>query len=192
MKNVTLFCLSIFFTTGLMAKSPFVQSNDSLPKFYLGLGTGINNYTGLLGIGADISIHNNFMLKLGGGIGAWGTKLSAGIKYVKRDADGWGVGVSYSICSGVKNVKLNLETSAETKDVTMNLSTASTLNLTASYNWVYSNHNRMFLELGYAVPFENNPYKITDGSILSTNGKNAMHFIQPGGIIFGFGFMFAL
>jgi hypothetical protein len=192
MKTPVLLFLALIIGTNLMAKEPFTSSKDTLPKFYLGVGAGINNYTGLLGIGADVSIHKGLVLKLGCGSGSWGAKLTAGIKLENRSSDGWGVGSSYSICMGQKGVKLKLETTSGTKDVTIDLLKAGTLNLNATYSWVYHNYNRLFLEFGYAIPLESNSYEITDGSVLSDNAKKELRIIQPGGLILGLGFMFAL
>ena len=74
----------------------------------------------------------------------------------------------------------------------MDLNYASTINLTAGYNWVYHKKNEFFLEFGYAVRMQHAPYFVKDGSMLSDRSKAIIKIIQPGGIIFGLGLNFGL
>ena len=39
-------------------KAPTPAKTDSVRKVYLGLGTGVNNYIGMIGVGVDISAYN--------------------------------------------------------------------------------------------------------------------------------------
>ena len=54
------------------------SKGDEPQTFYLALCSGIDNYTGLLGLGGQIPVQDKFVLRGGAGIGAWGGKLSAG------------------------------------------------------------------------------------------------------------------
>src|SRR4051812_35469650 len=44
------------------------------PRIYLGVGTGINGNSGLLGINADISIIDAVSVSAGVGLSSWGNK----------------------------------------------------------------------------------------------------------------------
>ena len=82
--------------------------------------------------------------------------------------------------------------SGETKLVTINYLMASTINLTIGYNFIIGKSNIFYLETGYAIPLETSPWKVTDGSVLSSTSLEALRLIQPGGIILALGFMFGI
>jgi hypothetical protein len=170
---------------------------DSLRRFYLGLGTGINNYTGILGIGIELRTIDQLLVRGGVGIGSWGTKYTIGALVEMRPGkSGWMFGVSYSGCSGLSNFKTSLMVdSASTtvsRQVNVNLNPAASLNFTASYNWVFHKHNKFFLEFGYAVPLQTNPFTVTDGSVLTSTSVAVLNLTAPGGVIIGVGVMFGL
>ncbi len=177
-------------------KPATISPTDTLPYTYLGFGTGINNYVGILGVGADIRVHDKIFIRLGAGLGSWGYKYTAGIRLEHTYAKGWGFGASISFCTGLKNFKTDLETVSgnivSTKSVTLDLLQARTFNLTASHNWIIGKHNRFFLEFGYAILLDTNPYNVIDGSKLTDNAKTVLKMVQPGGIIIDIGFMFGL
>jgi hypothetical protein len=171
---------------------------DTLPLVWIGSGTGINNYCGMLGIGATVRMDRSIYLRLGAGIGGWGRKITAGFKYEFRQANtGPALGLSYSSCSGLKNMQENVETIdkagiIQKKEVSMDLLRASTLNVTWSYKWLFLKKNNFYIDLGYAFRLDAEPYAVKDGSVLTANGKTFMHTLQPGGIIGGIGIMFGL
>jgi len=109
--------------------------SDTLPKFSIGLGSGINNYTALLGISANLRFYNKLSLQGGFGKGGWGYKYSIGLKYDMHYDGGWSYGLGYSVCPGENNLKPKLQVkSGATQQVTLNYLTASTINLKAGYN----------------------------------------------------------
>lgn len=84
-----IFSLSLLLTMTLgQVYAQYDSSYDQYPfekerigsALYLDLSSGIDNHTGVLGIGATIPISNYFALRGGIGIGVWGTKLSVGLK----------------------------------------------------------------------------------------------------------------
>lgn len=172
----------------------YAQSgNDTLPKFYLGLGTGINSYTGLLGLSGNLRIHDRIFIQGGLGLGSWGSKITIGIRYDMTYGSGWCYGIGISSCSGLKDFKNNMELqSGLKKDVTMNLYRANTLNLKATRNWTFHRRNTFYLDLGYAIPLQASPWEVTDGSLISNNSRAAMNLISPGGLILGLGITFGL
>ena len=175
-------------------KKPIKPSEaDTFPKFYFGFGAGLNNYNGLLGIGAKFRIHKTIFLRAGAGIGTWGNKLSFSVEYDRKYTRCWAYGIGYSTCSGIKNFKTQLETTAsqpKTEEVTIDLLRASTINLTTSYNWYFHRKRLFYIEFGLAVAVESEPYSVKSPSVLTDNSKRALRLLQPGGLIFGLGFMF--
>ena len=174
-------------------KSVTPSELDTFPEFYFGIGAGLNNYNGLFGIGAKYRIHKTFFLRAGAGIGSWGSKLSIGVIYERKHASCWSYGIGYSSCSGLRNFKTQLETVASapnTEEVTIDLLRASTVNLTTSYNWYFRRKKIFYLEFGLAVAVESEPYSVKSASVLTDNSKRALRLLQPGGLIFGLGFMF--
>lgn len=185
----------MFFATiyRVNAQSKNNSSSDSLPKFYLGVGTGINSYTGLLGLSGNLRIYDKFFIQAGLGIGSWGTKMSIGLRYDMSYQKGWSYGIGFSSCSGLKDFKTNLELqSGVKKDVTMDCLRANTLNLKATHNWKLGKNNTFYLEFGYAIPLQSSPWRIKDGSIISSTSKSVMDMIAPGGLLIGIGFTFGL
>jgi len=160
--------------------------------FYLGIQSGLESFTGLIGLTADYRIHSNFYIHAGAGIGSWGGKVSAGIRNEKSEQKGIGYGVYVSRASGLKNFVTQLETTAGTKDVKLDLLAGYTINPTISYKWLLRKGNRFFLEGGYAVPLQNNPWKVKDGSTLTDTSKLALKMLSPGGLSLGLGFQIAL
>ena len=181
--------------TGLIhanAQSNAFQAKSTSADFYFGVQSGIESFTGLIGITADYRVKNNFYIRAGAGIGSWGGKVSAGIRNEKSSGKGLGYGLSLSYASGLKNFTTQLETTTGKKDVKLDLLPGYTLVPTISYKWVTARRNRFFLEGGYAVPLQNNPWTIKDGSVLSETGKSTLKILSPGGFSLGLGFQFAL
>ena len=168
------------------------QQSVKLPQFYLGMQTGLESFTGLFGVTADFRVSNNFFIHAGAGIGSWGSKISAGIRNEKQYESSFGYGIYISRASGLKNFTTSLETTNGTKNVNMDLLSGLTINPVVSYKWVMKKGNRFFLEAGYAVPLQSNPWKILDGSVLTNTSTQAMKILSPGGLSAGMGFQFAL
>lgn len=169
------------------------QSDSCNKVLYLGLGTGINNYTALLGISGSLRIHDKLFVRGGFGIGGWGNKFSIGLKYDADNNEGWTFGIGYSICPGANNVKSAMPVeSGGNKKVTIDFLKASTINLTIGHNWSVGKSNIFYMEFGYAIPMQSNSWKVTDGSILSGTSKSTLNLIQPGGLIIGAGFSFGI
>jgi hypothetical protein len=178
------------------AGSQNAQQSEDLPKFYLGIGSGINSYVGMIGLGADVRILNPLFIRAGIGIGSWGTKTTIGIKYERKHTKGWVYGIAYESSSGLKDFKTKLEvdtlSSTIKKEVTIDLLRASSVNLTASYNWIFKKHNKFFIEFGYGIRVEQHPYKVKDNSKLTNLSIQTLRILSPGGLVFGLGVMFAL
>jgi hypothetical protein len=177
----------------MKAQSNSYSKSDSLPRFYLGFGTGINSYTGMLGLSYNFRIHNKLFVQGGLGLGGWGTKVTIGLRYDMAYQKGWSYGVGFSSCSGAKDFKENLELQSGAKqDVTLDYLRANTLNLKATYNWKLGKNSNFYLDFGYAIPLQSSPWRIKDGSVLSSTSKSVLDLVSPGGLLFGLGFAFGL
>ncbi len=198
MKNLILlfvFLLAFKLQAQGIRKTPH---KDTIPIIYIGAGSGINNVCGMIGVAVSVKATDNFFLRVGLGLGDWGSKFSAGFKYELKATNSWGFGLSFSSCSGLKNFKTNLETTDSSKkiiavkQVTLDLLRSSTVNLTVSYKWIFRHKNQFYVDFGYAIPIETEPYTIKDASILTNNGKAVLRILQPGGIIIGIGVLFGI
>jgi hypothetical protein len=185
--------IGIFAALNLVAQEEQVTEPTKQPNFYLGTSTGINNFNGLLGITSEIRLKGTTFLRAGTGIGGWGTKYSIGLRRENKMTSGWGFGLSYSMANGLKNFETELELeSGSTEKVTLDLLGASCVNLTTGYNVVFGNGNKFYVEFGFGVKIEDEPYKVQNDKKLSDNGKAVLKVMQPGGIILGIGFLFGL
>jgi hypothetical protein len=115
------------------------------------------------------------------------------MKYDMDYRKGWYYGLGYSYCSGLKHVKVDLElATGKTKEVTIDCLNASVVNITIGRFWSINRNNVFYTEVGYAIPMKSSPWKVTDGSVLSSRSKSVLNATKPGGIIFGIGFLFGI
>jgi hypothetical protein len=192
MKTILFTIAAILITLNLSSQTNTFQTNVPIPGFYLGLGTGLESFSGLIGITGDLRVKKNFFLRAGAGIGSWGAKLSVGIRNESKYGNSIGYGIYLSRVTGLKDFTTNLETTSGTKDVKLDLLPGTTLNPTISYKWLIHNLHRFFIEAGYAFPLQTDPWKVKDGSELTETSISALRILAPGGFSFGAGIQFAL
>jgi hypothetical protein len=180
----------------------FGQDSEASPEsetrsLYLGLGTGINAYTGLIGITGEFNVVKPVSIVGALGIGSWGTKSSIGLRFYPHYPNQWAFTVSYSHCSGIKDVDVKFEEDfvkgqdgSETYKV--DLLSINTVNISAMKHWLIGKRkvNRIHVELGYAIPTSSDRYRI--GAELTDDGETFMRLLEPGGITIGTGFTFGL
>jgi len=102
-----------------------------LPIFSIGLGTGFNNFSGVLGISANLRIFKNYILCCGIGIGDWNIKSSVGLKI---QSSNWLFGLGFSYCSGGYLYDNETTIYGNTKTVLINYLPVSTINITGGYS----------------------------------------------------------
>jgi len=192
MKTFLMTIASVLLTFGIWAQSNTMQSNAPKPGFYLGLGTGVESFSGLIGITGDFRASNNFFIRGGIGLGSWGGKFSIGVRNESKSGNSIGYGIYLSRATGLNSFTYNMETTTGKKDVKMELLPGFTINPTISYKWLIHDLHRFFIEAGYAIPLQTDPWKVADGSELTQDSKNLMHTLAPGGFSIGLGFQFAL
>jgi hypothetical protein len=192
--KLTILALLIFISTlSISAQTSAWQQKSDHPDFYIGIQSGMESFAGLFGVTGDYRIRDNFFIHVGAGLGSWGGKFSAGIRNEKSPGKGIGYGVYISRASGLKNFTTLLETvGGSTEEVNLDLLPGLTLNPVVSYKWITGRGNRFFLEGGYAVPLQSNPWKILDGHTISETSKSVLKILSPGGLSIGLGFQFAL
>lgn len=194
----------IFFTVGLLSifvLSGFSQAYDYpgrkseplefIPGGYLGISTGINNFNGMLGINGEIKVVKNFTIAGGAGLGGWGYKFAAAVRYYIHYPRGFYFGLGYSTATGLQGFEAELETSRPggNQMVELNLNRANNLNINASYQWRLGKRFRLGLDFGYSFPLQNKAWElVSEDIVLSDNSEQVMEILTPGGLILGFGF----
>jgi hypothetical protein len=189
------FFITVLTIIGLSANAQFTHS-DSLAahtKFYLGIGSGVNNYTGMVGLSANYRIYRKLFFQAGVGLGGWGYKYLFGLRYDDKYGKGWSYGLGYSSATGITNEKLSLkDQSGNSHKDTLDLEKAGTINLKLTHIWVIHHKNTFYMEFGYAIPLQSNPWKPVGKTPLTDNDLAVLRMMSPGGIIFGLGFTFGL
>jgi hypothetical protein len=168
---------------------------EYIPGGFIGTGTGINNFNGILGLTAEALILRNITLAGAAGIGAWGYKFSIAGRYYLNYPKGVLFGLGYSSCTGLKNMEIELDTDVPggNERVIVDLNRASTLNLTSGIQWRFGKRFRMGLEYGYAIPLQTLAWElVTENVVLSDASEQALDITTPGGIIIGFGISFGI
>lgn len=193
MKNVFLFLSVLLCSLTLKAQTGEYYDPENRPKFYLGIGTGMNTYTGLAGISANYIIDNKLFAQAGLGLSTWGIRSSIGLRYDQSYRNGLTFGLNYIHSSGIDDIMVSLETSSgSTREVNIQLESTGAINIKTGYNWWIGKYNTFNISVGYSVPLKSQPWIVKDGSSLSVSSQQALDLVAPGGLIFGLGFSFGL
>lgn len=179
----------------LTGKSTSRQRQE--PKAYLGVSTGLNNPAGVVGVDFEVPVDraSNLGLNAGMGVGTWGTKIYCGLEiHFKSFASGWGLmgGLLYS--TGMTNFKTTLnDTYGTSSEVILDFKPVVCGFIAGRRYWsVGKNSNRIFIELGGAVPFGERTVVQTGGRQLTDESLKRLSTLAPGGLTFGFGFSFGI
>ncbi len=205
MKQVTFALLALLFCTHSFAqdstekahyKKSKHESSGRPPVLYITTSTGINNNTGLVGVGIDVPVGQKLLLGAGAGISSWGDKIYIGGKYFLRPGHtGWAFGGGVTHNTGLKNFTTSLETVyGNTEDVQLNLNAQTNVFLAAYRYWNIGRKrtNNFYLELGWSVPLTGDRFDQTGGDPISDNSTATMNLLSPGGIIAGAAFSFGV
>ncbi len=191
MKKILLVSLAIIINFAANAQNYEEDEyyEEELPRVYLGLGVGLNSYTGILGLSANFRITELLYIQGGLGISAWGGRGSIGLRYDLKKDKGFIFGVMYTSSSGIADVDLDFtDASGNTDSHNMTLFSAQTLNLKSGYKWSIGQKYAFRIDFGYALALKDRPWQTNDGSRLSASSQQLMGILEPGGIIFGIGF----
>ena len=208
MKRFTLLAVAILLCTGSFAQQkannskpaashtkPGKKVHGRCPLVFLSASTGLNNNTGLLGVGVDLAFASQGSFDMGIGIGTWGEKAYVGAKYYMKPCHaGWAFGGGLTYAAGDNNFKYNLETVyGNTEPVTLNLSPQMNVFIAAYKYWnIGKRNNRFYLELGWSVRILRTEFTQTAGDPLSDNSVKTVNALSPGGLIVGTGFTFGI
>lgn len=185
----------LFFNESLYAQQgSWTAEATQSPTTYIGFGLGINDN----GFGGCIEVPLVEMLSFYGnaGLGGWGWKLGAGISfYPSKTPYKSSLSIGYASASGLKDfeTELAVEPNDQNEFVTLDLNRVGTLNLVYAYNFKLGHKSKFVLSTGYAIPVTNNTYDIKSAGVtLTETSKQIIDFIQPGGLIIGFKFLFGV
>jgi hypothetical protein len=193
MKRPILIFSLLILSLNLSAQESKYYDPEDRPRFYLGLGSGINTYTGIGGISANYIIDNTLFAQAGIGISTWGIRTSIGLSYDQSYRQGLTWGVNLVRSSGIGDIDVEFQTSAgATQEVNMRFEGISTINLKMGYNWWFGEYNYLNINLGYAFALKNQPWAVKDGSQLSPTSQQVLQLLSPGGLILGIGISFAI
>lgn len=190
MKKIILILFAVLLS--FAGKAQEASAEIDLQRPYLSLGTGVNAATGMLGVGFEMPVINNFGAKINAGLGMWGYKMAVQAKYYKLFPSSWAFGIGYSTASGFDDFDYKVELSSEViEEVNFNLTRAHMLDLVVSKSW--GKRVRFTLDLGYAIKIAGGKFESTDSSVeLSSTAETMLNLLSPGGIIFGVGVAFGL
>lgn len=176
------------------------QPQASAPgDFGLSIESGWNSYAGMIGIRGEYRLFSGLAANAGAGIGAWGPRLSAGLRIYPSWPYGLAFGAGIACNTGEqdrydhKSLTVDPVTGVETKEiVTYRTTQVFVVNLSAVYSWDFSDGDRFYIEAGWGFSLKNNPYEATSasGHPLSRSSKKKMDLIQPGGLILSCGYTF--
>jgi hypothetical protein len=170
------------------------KTEQSCPKLYIGLSTGLENQSGLIGFNMDAPITGKFSLGAGAGLSSWGYKAyGEGRFYFGECNKGWALGAGVTYNTGLKNFTSTMPTTMGDRDVLMNLNPATNVFLAGYRFWNMGRRgHRIYLEVGYSYRLQEDNYAILSYHTLTSDGKQVMKILQPGGLIVAFGFSFGV
>jgi hypothetical protein len=172
-------------------------AQDGPRRVYLGVSTGLDNITGIVGPTLEFQFVPNLSVYGAAGLGSWGGKTSIGLRYYMNYPDGFAFNLGLSHATGLSEVSFDLQEEfvsgqSGNQMTRFKLLSANTVNVSALKHWLIGSRkrNRFYIEFGWAFPTEYDRYK-TDAA-LTVQGRQFMQILQPGGLILGVGFNFGL
>ncbi|RUA31496.1 MAG: hypothetical protein DSY77_12955 [Bacteroidetes bacterium] len=192
-KSILFVCLLILSINLKAQEEEKYYDADDRPKFYFGIGTGVNTFTGLAGLSANYIIDKTLFLQGGLGLSSWGIRSSIGLRYDQSYTNGLTFGFNLARSSGINDIVMTFDSgNGSVNEVNMRMESVSTLNFKTGYNWWFGKHNTFNMSIGYAIPFKNQPWAVTDGSTLSPMEQQILQLVAPGGIILEAGITFGI
>src|SRR4051812_44981665 len=106
MKQIILVIALVVLELGAHAQG---QEQGAPHKFHLGLSTGINQGTGLIGPTFEYQVVNDLTVNAAAGLASWGYKVTGGLKYYLHYPGSWAFSLGYSYATGLDNFSTELE-----------------------------------------------------------------------------------
>lgn len=190
--------IALLLATGIITTASAQKYGQSdCAKVYLGVTTGIDNPAGVLGFTVDVPIVPSASLNAGVGLSGWGYKTYIeGRYYFKECHRGWALGAGLSYNTGLTGFDLEA-VDASNNNINAKIDLLPVKNLFfAGYHFFNLGRggNRFHLSLGYSYCLDGTGnYRITtQNTTISPDGRTVLDIIQPGGLMFGLGFTFAI
>lgn len=192
--------ICIFQLSAIQAQDDYVtnkkdpNSTDMLfcRRFFIGPTFGINNNAGLLGVNFEYGVTEKVSLGAGFGLGMWGGKAFFEGKYYfnecyKKSA----LGIAVTRCSGIPELTFEEELPSGGKhDVVLDALPQTNIALQYYHHFKMGKHHRFHISAGYSFETSSQKYRVVGPNQPSRELRNYMHFVAPGGVIFGLGFTF--
>ncbi|RYD58777.1 MAG: hypothetical protein EOP56_04100 [Sphingobacteriales bacterium] len=181
--------------TTVSAQRANEKTKNDCPRFYLGVSTGLENPSGLLGVNVELPFD---AVSIGSGVGlsSWGAKAYLEGRYYLNPCNrglAFGLGASHS--TGLSDFVLKgAETNIGKQDITMDLNPVTNVYFSTYYyfNLGKSGRNRFHLQGGYSARLTEDIYTMKSAFYFNANGERAMKMLAPGGLILALGFSFGL
>jgi len=179
------------------------------PKFYFGLGTGLHNKMGLLGISAGYKVAPNIIAELNLGIGIYGSKVGITTIFNAINKNAWCPTLGFSRASGAPSIETEVEVEykGQTTKITTDyyLDPMFTLIPGVQRQFVSKRGNRFVLEFGFSLALSKQNYGFNKSEIwlpltnnmvstselsFSTDQKTVFKAIDPAGLMLGLSYNF--
>lgn len=200
MKRIKLF--ASLFVIVLLNKAMAQSKNDygTLAKnsaFYIGVGSGLNNNCGLVGIKLGVRLSDKLLLDASAGVGSWGNKVGLGLVFNAVNTNAWCPVISISRATGIDEIPLKMEVQnmygTGTVEVNMRYNPATLFNISVQRQWIRKKGNRIVFEMGYSILIDGASYELLDNRYtLTSRSKNVMNVLKPGGLMLGFSYNFGV
>ncbi len=195
-KLLATFILVVFIPgiTLFAGNNPKFKKEDATPILLIGVGLGINDYG--FGLGLEAPIMKNLSVYGDLGVGGWGSKVGMGFNYhFQQITKGSVISLGISHGSGLKGFETDMmvEPSGDQQRVKLDLNPVNTVNIKYTYNIKLGSKSKFGISAGYSIPFTTDNYKVlTPGVKLTPESETVLNMMQPGGLIFGFRFLFGI
>lgn len=199
----TLFALLVFAATAANAQENTTSTVNTsqtttvtrCPAVYIGVGTGLENPFGLLGLNIDVPIIKVLSVNTGVGISTWGTKAFLEARYyLKPCYRGWAFGLGATYNTGLSNLTASMPTvNGRSENVILDLEPAANMYVGVYHFWTLGKRaNRFSINTGYSIPFVTYNYSQVGGTPITQDGYDALKILAPGGLMLGIGFSFGI
>lgn len=194
---LVLICFSGFSFSAFSAGKDSVLKPPVVPcsRVYLGFSTGMNNSVGFIGPQIDVAITEHWSVGTGIGLSTWGNKMFLeGRYYFGKCNRGWAIASGFTYSVGNQGLNLpGVKTVYGEENVVIDQHPQYNAMLSAGYffNLGRTKRNRFHIQAGYSQPFGSKGEFDSD-TPLSPEGEDQVHFLAPGGFMFGIGFSFGI
>jgi len=170
------------------------RNNYECPKLYIGVTAGIENPGGLVGFNIDVPVTQRFSLSGSAGLSSWGYKAGGEGRFYFDDCNrSWALGAGVTYNTGLSNVSMTLPTTYGDATVLLDLNPKTNVFFAVhKFFNLGRNGHRFNIMAGYSMRLDDDNYTILNNYELTTQGKDVMRVLAPGGVMIGFGFTFGV